>query len=81
MGFSRGHDPALAAAQPHTSNSYPTSNARISQKTLALPTLIHPAWIKSDHHASPEVRPTGQDTPVPPMPQYPFGTLNKYCWW
>ncbi len=20
-------------------------------------------------------------TPVPPIPQYPPGFLNKYCWW
>ncbi len=25
--------------------------------------------------------PTGQLTPVPPMPQYPSGFLARYCWW
>src|SRR5918997_4667559 len=25
--------------------------------------------------------PTGQLTPVPPKPQYPLGTLCRYCWW
>ena len=26
-------------------------------------------------------RPVGQDTPVPPIPQYPPGFLARYCWW
>ena len=25
--------------------------------------------------------PTGHATPVPPSPQYPFGTLCRCCWW
>lgn len=25
--------------------------------------------------------PRGQDTPVPPRPQYPSGFLLRYCWW
>ncbi len=25
--------------------------------------------------------PIGQLTPVPPMPQYPFGFFARYCWW
>lgn len=25
--------------------------------------------------------PSGQDTPVPPRPQYPSGFLLRYCWW
>src|SRR5207245_4685308 len=25
--------------------------------------------------------PVGQDTPVPPIPQYPPGFLARYCWW
>ncbi len=25
--------------------------------------------------------PTGHETPVPPMPQYPFGFAARYCWW
>ena len=28
-----------------------------------------------------EASPTGQLTPVPPMPQYPSGFLARYCWW
>ncbi len=24
--------------------------------------------------------PTGQVTPVPPSPQYPFGFFDRYCW-
>lgn len=24
--------------------------------------------------------PTGQETPVPPRPQYPLGFLWRYCW-
>jgi hypothetical protein len=27
------------------------------------------------------VSPTGQVTPVPPSPQYPFGFFCRYCWW
>src|SRR3954453_7745440 len=26
-------------------------------------------------------RPTGQETPVPPIPQYPPGFFDRYCWW
>src|SRR4051794_20631560 len=26
-------------------------------------------------------RPTGQETPVPPSPQYPPGFFDRYCWW
>jgi hypothetical protein len=26
-------------------------------------------------------RPTGHDTPVPCIWQYPYGTLCRYCWW
>ena len=29
----------------------------------------------------PAATPTGQLTPVPPSPQYPFGFLARYCWW
>ncbi len=25
--------------------------------------------------------PMGQLTPVPAMPQYPFGFFARYCWW
>lgn len=25
--------------------------------------------------------PTGQLTPVPPIPQYPPGFFHRYCWW
>ncbi len=25
--------------------------------------------------------PVGQETPVPPSPQYPFGFFARYCWW
>ena len=28
-----------------------------------------------------EATPIGQDTPVPPSPQYPFGFFARYCWW
>lgn len=27
------------------------------------------------------LRPMGQETPVPPRPQYPPGFLLRYCWW
>src|SRR5580658_669701 len=25
--------------------------------------------------------PIGQETPVPPRPQYPLGFFARYCWW
>ena len=36
---------------------------------------------RSTNYCAVVVSPTGQATPVPPSPQYPFGTLARYCWW
>ena len=46
---------------------------------------LRPATGLLHEQGQPSVRatPTGQETPVPPRPQYPFGflLLERYCWW
>ncbi len=39
-------------------------------------------WRCAEGGAQPaSATPTGQLTPVPPMPQYPPGFFARYCWW
>lgn len=42
-----------------------------------LPTLKRRWWSQHSYF----LRPTGQEIPVPPRPQYPPGFLLRYCWW
>lgn len=79
LSYGQRHTPAAVIWQNDTdwNRLLTTKSSRLFKKTQYFTQSFDLLCYNSDFFP----RPTGQDTPVPDNPQYPFGFLWRYCWW